>query len=461
MPTGANLPFVTYKDTGIQSVTTTISPIEDENVVSQFLSQGSRVYLNGSNDVVLDQELGGTNYSITNMPSYLTFRVPDDGDAISKIQFSYSFNFEQKTASPSNFLSKTLGLELINKVEVRVGNQLWQTLTPQDILSRMVTEGDYSSEKEIFDSITSLRGENITNLITKYEDRYYPVPIGSYNVSGTIDLGVFSGSGDKLNSFIQAGAPNNDILVKIYFNTITTNYSLTEISTVKDFNTSLIVKRHIITDVEKKYIRDNVINSVIHTSQNVSNVLTINSFPSDDPSPFTFIIDLSNITINTSHLLLGVSITTYGEYASDNSALSPSTHSNYIRSFGIVNGTNSNTVNPGFYDCLSYVELMINGSSVTGKLPASYLKNNSKKFLGLNVLPDFPFYCIPLASTKFGEGSLVMSKLSNKKLILTTNGLLFGREQISNSRKILASVTAVGTNVVSYVGGNCSQQIAN
>ena len=459
MPTGANLPFVTYRDTGIQSVTTTISPIEDENVVSKFLSQGSRVYLNGSNDVVLDQDLGGTSYSISSMPSYLTFTVPDDGDAISKIQFSYSFNFNQTSTSPNSLMSKTLGLELINKVEVRVGNQIWQTLTPQDILSRMVTEGDFSSEKEIFDSITSIRGEKITNNITKYEDRYYTVPVGKYVVSGTIDLGIFSGSGDKLNSFIQAGAPNNDILVKIYLNSLKTS-SLYEINTtVENFTPSLIVKRHIFTEVEKKYIRDNVINSVIHTSQNISDVLSIGTFPTGTASPFTFTLDLSNININASHLLLGVSISAYGNYANTDSSLT-NLHSNYLKAYGLVNGTNK-TINQGLYDCLSDVELIINGSSVTGKLPASYLLNNSKKFLGLNALPDFPFYCIPLASTKFGEDSLVMSKLSNKKLILTTNKVLFGDKSKTTERKILASVTAVGTNVVSYVGGNCSQQIAN
>ena len=456
MPTGANLPFVTYKDNGIQSVTTTIYPIEDENVVSQFLSQGSRVYLNGSNDVVLDEVLG-TNYSIINMPSYITFRVPDDGDAISKIQFSYSFNYVQTSTSPNDLVSKTLGLELINKVEVRVGNQLWQTLTPYDILSRLTTEGDYSSDMEIIESMTTIRGENIGSSIKNYQNRYYEVTAGTNNISGTIDLRLFSGSGEKINSFIQAGAPNNDILVKIYFNPLTTG-ALRDISSVTDFTPSLIVKRHILTDTEKNYIKENVINSVINTSQNVSKVLTT-TLPSVNNTDFTFTIDLSNITINASHLLLGVSITGYGDNATTNSGLT-NLSSNYLKSYGLVNTTNS-VVNQGLYDCLSYVELMINGSSVTGKLPASYLLNNSKKFLGLNANPDFPFYCIPLASTKFGEDSLVMSKLSNKKLVLTTNGLLFGLKSITSTRKILASVTAVGSNVVTYVGGNCSQQITN
>ena len=457
MPSGANLPFYTYKDNGTQSVTTTISPIEDENVVSQFLSQGSRVYLNGSNDVVLDEVLG-TNNNIANMPPYITFRVPNEADAISKIQFSYSFNYEQTSAFPNDIVSKTLGLELINNVEVRVGNQLWHTLTPYDILSRLTTEGDYSSAQEIIESITTIRGEELTESIADYKDRYYKAPAGKYNISGTIDLGIFSGSGEKINSFIQAGAPNNDILIKIYLNSLTTG-ALHDISSVTDFIPSLIVKRHIFTDTEKNYIKENVINSVIHTSQNVSKVLATTLPPIVSTSDFTFTIDLSNITINASHLLLGVSITGYGDHATTNTELT-NISSNYLKTYGLVNGTNS-LVNQGLYDCLSYVELMIGGSSVTGKLPASYLLNNSKKFLGLSARSDFPFYCIPLASTKFGEDSIVMSKLSNKKLILTTNGRVFGTRAFDTARKILASVTAVGTNVVSYVGGNCSQQIAN
>ena len=459
MPTGANLPFLTYKDTGIQSVNTTLTPIEDENVVSQFLSQNSRVYLNGSNDVVLQQNVKDIHedHAITNMPTNLTFRIPNDGDAISKVLFSYSVNVSQISSTPGTFLSKAFGLELIKNVEVRVGNQLWQTLTPEDILARMGTEDDYGTRYDIYDSITSVKGPG---KVTDPGGSFLSLTIADeYNISGTIDLKIFSGSGDKLNTYLQVGAPNNDMVVKIYLNNIIAANSFTDISSATNFETSLIVKRHLLTDTEKIYVKDNVINSLIHTSQNVSKVLKWSTIPLDAYAEFNFTIDLSDITINTSHLLIGISTSPYGRHGSTY-RIQPGVGTNY-RQRPQPNPTGADLVNPGIYDCLSHIELFINGSSVTGKLPSSYLLYGAKKMLGLNAGYDLPYYCVPLASTKFGVDSLVMSKLSSKKLVLSTNKTLFGGGNLNDNYKILANITAVGTNVVSYVGGNCSQQIAN
>lgn len=458
MPTGANLPFLTYKDTGIQSVNTTLTPIDDENVVSQFLSQKSRVYLSGANDVVLPENIP-SDKSITDMPTDLSFRIPNDGDAISKIQFSYSLNVTQSSASPSNFLSKSLGLELIKKVEVRVGNQLWQTLTPEDILARMSTEDEYNSKYDLYESITSVKGSG-TNGATLYTvSPYFSLVGGEYNISGTIDLKIFSGSGDKLNTYLQVGAPNNDMLVKIYLNSIKAANSFTDIASANNFETSLIVKRHLLTDTEKTYVKNNVVNSLIHTSQNVSKVLQWGTLPSDSKTEFNFTIDLGTITISASHLLIGISTSPYGIYSS--STRIEEGISTYYRQSSLPNPTGTNPVNPGIYDCLSHIELFVNGSSVTGKLPSSYLIYGAKKMLGLTTAFDAPYYCVPLASTKFGTDSLVMSRLSSKKLVLSTNKIIFGGGTYNSDYKILASVTAVGTNVVTYVGGNCSQQIAN
>lgn len=454
MPSPASLTFLTYKDSGSQSVTSTILPSEDENVVSRFLSQGPRVYLNGSGDNILDEVLGSSE-TITNMPNSITFIIPDDCDALSKIHFSYSCDYT--TTSASSPISKSLGLELINKVEVRVGNELWETLKAEDILGRIVTEGDYSTSQEIYETITSIRGKDVDSTLLDPQQNAYNIPTTNpVFISGTLDLKIFSGSGDKINTFIQAGAPNNNVRLKIYFNDLIQAKSFSG-GTITNFRPSLIVRKHLFTDVEKKYIVDNVINSVIHTSQNVSSILSIGTFPSDELSEFTFHVDLANININTSHLLLCIQRTAYGDNESSGTLNGQLT--NYTRAYGQPNG--SGNVNPGFYDCITSVDLIINGSSVTGKLPASYLKTNAKKLLGLNSIVEFPYYCIPIASSKFAEDSLVMSKLSNKKLIISTNGNLFGTTTISTSRKIVANITAVGTNIITYVGGNCSKQLSN
>ena len=323
----------------------------------------------------------------------------------------------------------------------------------------MGTEDDYDTKFEIYDSITSVRGPSATPLLMYNINPVHFLTAGKYNISGTIDLKIFSGSGDKLNTYLQVGAPNNDMLVKIFLNSIKGVNSFTDISSAAYFETSLIVKRHLLTDTEKIYVKDNVINSLIHTSQNVSKVLKWGTLPSDDGTEFNFTIDISDITINTSHLLIGISTSPYGRYAST-ARIQPGVGTSY-RQLPQPNPAGTGNVPPGIYDCLSHIELFINGSSVTGKLPSSYLLYGAKKMLGLTAGYDLPYYCVPLASTKFGVDSLVMSKLSSKKLVLSTNKTLFGGGAQDDNYKILANITGVGTNVVSYAGGNCSQQIAN
>lgn len=458
MPSGATLPFVTYKDTGIQSVTSTITSLEDENVVSSFLSMPSRTYLHGCNDVVVEGEIDvGTNTKLSNLPTFQTFRIPDDADAISKVSFSYEVDYEGPVGSECN-ISKTLGFEIINKVEVRVGNQIWQTLTGEDIFARNVTENSFASASELFESACRIQGVSLFEADVRPTNiSIYTLQPGKYNISGNVDLKLFCGSGDKLNTFIQNAAPNNDIVVKIFYNALVAKVSFSRIDeTLNLKNPTLIVKKHNFTETEKNYISKNIINSVINTSQSVAVKLDSNI-----PGSTTFLektINISKInefSINASHLLITPLVTPYG-VGKDSEFSDALVHAVYSRAFL---GPRNAVIKPGIHDFIKYIELFINGSSVTGKLSSSYLKSNSKKFLGLNYISEFPVYCIPLASEKFGSDSLVLSKLSNKRLVITYDEAILGVAVANNST--VFNITAVGTNVVTYVGGECSQQIAN
>lgn len=459
MPSGATLPFVTYKDTGIQSVTSTVTSLEDENVVSSFLSMPSRTYLHGSNDVVIEGETDiGTNTKLSQLPTVQVFRIPDDGDAISKVSFAYEFDHDIATGSAIN-ISKTLGFEIIKKVEVRVGNQIWQTLTGEDIFARNVTENFFASASELFESACRIQGTQLleSDLHSASNISIYTLQTGKYNISGSIDLKLFCGSGDKLNTFIQNAAPNNDIVVKIFYNEIFPDVSVNQINTTLNLkNPTLIVKKHNFTEVEKNYISKNIINSVINTSQSVS--VKLDPLITNSSAFLEKTISVSRInefSINASHLLITPLVTPYGEgFVTDFSAASA--HAVYSRAFG---GPRNSTIKPGIHDFVKYIELFINGSSVTGKLSSSYLKTNANKLIGLNYMSEFPIYCIPLASEKFGTDSLVLSKLSNKKLVITYDEAMLGTGTANNST--IFNITAVGTNVVTYVGGECSQQIAN
>ena len=456
MPSGSTLPFVTYKDTGIQSVTSTITPIEDENVVSSFLSMPSRTYLHGCNDVVIDGEIDvGTNTKLSQLKGFQTFRIPDDADAISKVSFLYELDYDGTVTCN---ISKTLGFEIIKKVEVRVGNQIWQTLTGEDIFARNVTE-NFSSVSEIFESACRIQGPNLveSDLHSASDISLYTLAIGKYSISGSIDLKLFCGSGDKLNTFIQNAAPNNDIVVKIFYNTLVSNVSFSNIDdTLNLKNPKLIIKKHHFTEPEKNYISKNIINSVINTSQSVAAKLGSGITNSSAFLEKTLSISrINEFSINASHLLITPLVTPYGE-GTDTEATNSSAHAVYSRAFG---GPRNASIKTGIHDFVKYIELFINGSSVTGKLSSSYLKSNAKKLIGLNCISEFPIYCIPLASEKFGTDSLVLSKLSNKKLVITYDEAMLGG--VAGNNSTIFNITAVGTNVVTYVGGECSQQIAN
>ena len=435
MPSGATLPFVTYKDTGIQSVTSTITSLEDENVVSSFLSMPSRTYLNGCNDVVVEGEVDiGTNFKLNQLKSVQTFRIPDDADAISKVSFSYEVDYD---SSATSNVSKTLGFEIIKKVEVRVGNQIWQTLTGEDIFARNVTENSYASADELFESACSIQGLDLveSDLHPTSNVSVYTLKNGKYNISGNIDLKLFCGSGDKLNTFIQNAAPNNDIVVKIFYNVLVSNVSFDRITdTLNLKNPTLIVKKHNFTEIEKNYISKNIINSVINTSQSVAVKLDSNITNSTNFLEKTISISrINEFTINASHLLITPLVTPYGEPETAAAFATSAPHAIYSRAFG---GPRSAALKPGIHDFVKYIELFINGSSVTGKLSSSYLKSNAKKLIGLNCISEFPIYCIPLASEKFGTDSLVLSKLSNKKLVITYDDAMLGFTALGNNSTI-------------------------
>lgn len=460
MPSGATLPFVTFKDTGIQSVTSAISESEDENIVSTFLSMPSRNYLYGSNDVIIEGEIDiGTNTLQTvgaaSGLSFQTFRIPDDADAITNISFVYDMDFEPNVPTE---VSKTLGFELIKKVEVRVGNQIWQTLTGEDIFARNITENSFSSISEVFDSSCRIQGINFTEAMLKptSETSRYTLVAGNYNISGSVDLKLFCGSGNNLNSFLQCGAPNNYITVKIFYNNLVSSLTFPGIGKVRNLkNFRLIVKKHSFTNTEREYINKNIVNNVINISQNVqvlfNPVVTGSNFLEK-----TFHIDkINEFNIQASHILITPIVSPYPDVAVQTTNF-VNVQSVYSRGHGGPFGTNA--LNVGIHDCIKEVELFINGSSVTGKLSSAYLKSNAKKIIGLSYLSEYPIYCIPLASEKFGIDSLVLSKLRNKKLVITYDEAIIG--QTVNQQTVL-NITAVGNNVVTYVGGECSKHISN
>ena len=159
MPSGALLPHQTFSEFGMQAVRSAAADIENENVISDFLSLPPRNYINGRSTAVIDgstvQVDAATAYP-TGTAAYLPtvrfqdFDIPNDSDAVGAIYFSYEFDYDSPamgiventtTSRPANkLLPKTLGYSIIDRVEIRVGQQVWQELSGADIFARNLTE---------------------------------------------------------------------------------------------------------------------------------------------------------------------------------------------------------------------------------------------------------------------------------------------------------------------------------
>lgn len=457
MPTGSDLPHFTFTDGGSQSVRTAVD--NTENAISAFLTSEQKRFLSGSNTVVIEESVKGSaaDTKINNLKDSVTFKLPDDCDAISDVLFHYEFLIGTASgalAATNTKLSFTLGLELINKVEVRVGNHVWQTLTGADIFARMGTENSIR-HSDWHNSITTVRAPGKLSENSNY---VRAVEINGYkHVSGNLDLKLFMGAGIRLNSFIQAGAPNNQIDVRIYFNTIVaSSLNQTSIDDSEDFRASLIVTKHKFTSLEREYVRSNIINSVVNTSQNKTQYLSTlgTSVPSSDHTEVSFAINVNDFNLNTSHILVSIQQSAYGD--STTASDSPLATAEYgpVDSAPLTSGT----LRHGIFDCLTHLEFFANGNSVTGKLPASICSSSIKCRMGLSDVGNFAVYAIPLCSFAFGEDAPSLARLHNKKVVLYTTKFLLGGTALGN---IKANITAVGTNIITYVGGQCNLQLSN
>ena len=494
MTSGGILPFRTYTENGIQSINSALEPNGDENVVSEFLSKPDRTFLNGCNDIILPRRLALVDG--TSLAQVQTFVIPNGCDAISDIYLNLSVSKSPTNADSDEngvlIARKLAFLSTIEKVEFRVGNQIWQTMTSADLLIRNLTE-HHQGFNDFNSSLLNFTGDMVgTNVISNstrssdpsflftfsnYRYNLFDVALetpANYKVFSSINLMSFSSGGSKLNSFLQYGARNNNIQIKIYYNELhfggssfkrlLFGGSLNE----NALHSELVIKRHLFTDSEKRYIENNIVNSVIKTSQSMIKYIDSNNVIDD----YKTIINLDDtkeyeqtFSINCSHICFTIERNIIDR--TNSKTFAPTSISDWTANTGNNNGifysTNNNSIYFQIYDCIKYAELIVDGASVTGKLPASYLKNCAKD-LQLNVINSYPVYTIPLASTKFGNDSILLSKLSNKSLVLTfdKNQILSGKtlkDATALTNPCRVNITAIGTNVVTYVGGECSQQI--
>jgi hypothetical protein len=430
-----NVAIKTFNSTGSQSVCRANEADETKLIESEFLTKCTTQYINGSGMSFIPGTIDKSKL-LESGPNE-TFTIPSDVDAISEITLQMGFG------NDASGVSETFILDIIRKIEVKLGNLIVQTILPCDIYARNLTESG-----------------NLINVST-----YHDASNNLYNKNGSgrgpIDFSIsipFTGRSAGVNkSFLQAGAITNNLKIKVYYNKLSTGQAtgggILQLAAKypTTITSGICVFSHSITHIEKNFIAKNVINRPVNTSQTITYPLTSITSSSKDVT-----IDLSPVNINVSHILLTLnnSIFNSAGVAIDASSGHTPTGTTWTAiSDGLLRNSNLG-VATGW---LKSVELIL-GNDRTGNIPGSCLTTNSIELFKLTSVQSKNIYLLKLAGSAFSTAGVPFSRLNNKKLIINyadnftaasyTDGVNTGMTNIN--------VTCCGTQIQSTVGGTIS-----
>ena len=459
-----NVAIKTFNSTGSQSVCRANEADETKLIESQFISKCSTKYINGSGIGFIPGSL--SMLPVAGATANETFTLPSDVDAISELIFHCEINLAFPVANETVRVSSSLVLDMINKIEMKIGNLVFQTIRPCDIYARNITEHGGALKLLMSQSTAAVTNGTASDPILL-------VSGPSSNNSGTtmtLDFSMsipFTGRDSNTErSFLQAGASTNSLSMKVYYNqfsvaTGNTGNSAragfllpTSASNVTGVSTGICVLSHQITQTEKNFIQKNIINRVVNTSQSVEHYFSGTDLTTGSS---TLTIDLGSININVSHIILSLATTLYGKTQADV----------LISSSDNAQGTSWTPREPFRPARMRNVDLgvqsgwlksaeMVLGNDRTGNVPASCLTTNRIQQFNLKSADNKNLFIIKLADCAFSTAGIPFARLNNKKLVLKfADGFI----NASNAAKPLATcvhVTCCGTQIQTTVGGAIS-----
>jgi len=439
-----NVAIKTFNSTGAQSVCRANEADETKLIESQFLTKCTTEYINGSGMSFIN---GQQDEPVSDLDKE-TFYIPSTSDAISEITLQMSLI--KNTTIDIQDVSKTIILDLIRKIEIKLGNLTVQEIFPGDIYARNLTE---------FGNVvnTSWYGENSSATRTSYYQY-------GNNIDFSLSIPFIGRTEDVKRSFLQAGAVTNNLSIQVLYNkglSSPTANALTNNSNPK-VSTGICIFTHSMTNTEKNFISKNIINRIVNTSQSIQfNVTTDSSLEGTRA-----VINLSNINLNVSHILLTLNKSPFGSTSVlTNTAISTASGTGTLVSSStwgsLLPGTNDTSGTAAFADTnigvvkgwLNSAELIL-GSDRTGKIPASCLSTQKIELFKLISVSDKNIYIIKLADSSFSTAGVPFSRLSNKSLELYFNPITINALSGASAPKI--TVTCCGTRVQSTVGGTIS-----
>lgn len=451
----------TFNASGSQSVCRASEADETKLIESQFISKCSTKYINGSGISFIPGKL--TLLPVAGVTSNETFTLPSDVDAISEI----IFHCEIKLALADGHsvkVSSSLVLDMINKIEMKIGNLVFQTIRPGDIYARNITEHGHPLKFLISQSDAVVTDGTSSNpIITITEGGSTATDNVTLDFSMSIPFTGRNSNTDRC--FLQAGASTNSLSMKVYYNQFSSNHGNTGNSkrsgffnphstdSVTSVSTGICVLSHQITNTEKNFIQKNIINRVVDTSQSVEHYFSGTDLTAGSS---TLTIDLSNININVSHILLSLATTLYGTTQADVLVAENSTQGTSWTPRESFRPSRMAATDLGVQSGWLKSAEMVLGNDRTGNIPASCLSTNRIQQFNLKSADNRNLFIIKLADCAFSTAGIPFARLNNKKLIIKFADGYINSGNSSTPLATCVHVTCCGTQIQTTVGGAIS-----
>ena len=502
----SNIAINTFSPSSSQSLTRSIEADKTKRITSDFLTPEPMSYINGSGISAINGTLkrlpaGAVESGYTDI-----FYIPNTIDAIKEILLDWKIEIPNQTmASGTIYYSKTLLLDAIKQIELKQGSVVIQTIYPGDIYMRNYSELGYLSKNEdTFTNITATDYLSSSSVIGSTVS-------GDHSINLSLSIPFIGRSSSNERCYLQGGIYTNNLTIKITYNKFKAtddntgirlipllyNYNSTATADLKaKLSTRLVIFHSSITNTEKDFIKNNIVNRIVNTSSRVYADKIYKKYVengSGSLGTFPVEVSLENIDINVTHIMFclqtnifnktpteadtgGVTqFLTHNSNGVDIPLNNFNTTDHLIRfiegptqitsSWGEARSTNMHDHAPTFVNkdvlgvftgWLSDAELKL-GESTTRVIPASSLNSSQEEF-GLKMI-DKNFYILKLADCAFSTAGVPFSRIKNKSLILNLNKRFFTPDSFGESittRDPILHVCACGTTVQTLSGNTMS-----
>lgn len=488
-----NLAVQTFSSSGSQSVCRANKADSSRQITSEFISRPPITYINGSGLSIINGTINKLPWGTGSTGNTSeTFRIPNNIDAISDMVLNMDLTITKAVAADTFscsgiYYSKTFLLDLIKNVEIKMGGLIIQTILPGDIYMRNYSElGEFISQEDSFTKISDAGYVDTGSIIGHTTESKEEI------ISFSLSIPFIGRSSDKSRSFLQTGSFTKNLVVTVNYNRV----SASEISylniipllqtnpasagkAITTLSTKLCILSHIITDTEKNFIKQNIINRVINTSAGIS-ISNVSTGISLSTGTTAINVDLDGIDLNVTHLLFCLNVNIFSQGAADalptqfiknssaNGNITPTVlkaEAEYVTGDTKLSSTwgkasidtNISTItiaNPdvlGVFDgWLSSAELIL-GTETTGEIACSLLTSNQPEFKLTNVKENF--YILKLADNAFSTAGVPFSRIKNKKLILNVRNKFFNKDTVvtPTTAKAVSVTNVQATPIGPYV----------